>query len=628
MDDTSGRRIHPLVPAFIVAIVLLSIVTLSRSPLLSDQFRSFNSYYELRSFILSRASQYQNLLQPFYGSMRSNVAIPSASTEQSAAGTFTTTNVQVEGVDEPDLVKTDGTYLYVVSQNNVYIVRAHPPEQSRVVSKLTYSGSVDGIFLSQDRLAVIGSRYPTVQPLAQPGNFYGPIATFTIYDISDKTNPIVVKEFSLQGGYINLRLMSGYIYAIVQQSAIVYGSWGNAQVTFPTIQEDGKDIVLPPSDVYFNPTSESPISTYTIVLAIRVSDGMSNEISILTGFGSTIYASLTNIYLTFPNNPIIQLMRGAVGAPGTPTPAIFPGYTSDTTIFRIAISNGQAKVKASGTVPGRVLNQFSMDEYNEYFRVATTSSATLDKQTYVDVNNVYVLNEALIVVGSLQGLAPKEHIYAVRFMGDRAYVVTFEKIDPLFAISLDNPCQPRVINELKMPGFSQYLHPIGNGYIIGIGKDAIPSEQGDFAWYQGLKLALFHDENGNLTEVAKLLIGDRGSDTPVLNDHKAFTFDAQRSLMALPVLVAKVKNGYGTLPPYTYGDPVWQGALLFHITTQGFEPVGNITQMTQGQIINGNYQHLVDRIVLIGNFVYTISEQAVQVNNLETMSQVTTIQLQ
>jgi inhibitor of cysteine peptidase len=628
LDDSSGRRIRPFLPAIVFAIVLLSIIALVHPPLLSGQFRSFNSYYELRSFVLGRANQYQNLLQQSYGSMRSGVAIPGTNAEQSTPGGFTTTNVQVEGVDEPDIVKTDGTYLYVVSQNNVYIIQAYPTEQPRILSKLTYSGSVDGLFLSQDRLAVIGSQFPATQPLAQSDNYYGPLTAITIYDIADKAKPTVVKELSLQGGYINSRLTSGYIYAIVQQPAIVYGSWGNVQVTFPTIQEDSKNVVLSPSEVYFNPASNSPISTYTIILAIRISDGMSNAISILTGFGSTIYASLTSIYLTFPNNPIMPLIRGTIVAPSTFASALILQYSSDTTIFRIGISEGQAKVAASGTVPGRVLNQFSMDEYKAYFRVATTSSSTFDDQTYVEVNNVYVLDEGLSIVGSVQGLAPNEHIYAVRFMAERAYVVTFEKVDPLFAISLDDPRQPRVVNELKMPGFSQYLHPIGSGYIIGIGKDAVPSEEGNFAWYQGLKLSLFHDDNGDLTEVAKLLIGDRGSDTPVLNDHKAFTYDAERSMMALPVLVAKVKNGYGPLPPYTYGEPVWQGALLFHITTQGFELVGNITQMPRDQVFNGNYQYFVNRVVLIGNFVYTISEQALQVNDLETMSQLTTIQLQ
>jgi inhibitor of cysteine peptidase len=613
-------------PLAMIAIVLIGTLVLVRPSPLVGQFRSFNSYYELKAFVLGRAYEYRDLERNSYGPMMSGAAIPSAGTQQSTAGPFTTTNIQVEGVDEPDQVKTDGTYLYVVSQSNVFIIQAYPPGQSRILTKLSYPWPVEGIFLSQGRLVVIGSSYPSWQS----GSYDGPRSTFTIYDLVDKTNPTVVKEFSVQGSYINSRLTSGYVYAIVQQSAIAYGSWGNPQVTLPSIVENGKVISLAPSDVYFNPTSDYPIDAYTIILSIRVSDAVSKQISILSGFGSTIYASLTNIYLTFPNNPPIQPMVGAmqgnVGSPSFVPAIMFPGYALDTTIFRIAVANGEATVKASGTVPGRILNQFSMDEYNGYLRVATTSSAKIDDQKYVDVNNVYVLNEALSVIGSIEGLALTEHVDAVRFMGDRAYLVTFQKTDPLFVISLDNPRQPKVVNELKMPGFSQYLHPIGNGYIIGIGKNAIASEDGYFAWYQGLKISLFRDDNGNLTEVANLLIGDRGSDTPVLNDHRAFTYDAQRNIMALPLLIAKVQNGYGT-PPYAYGDPVWQGAMLFQVGNQGFKLLGNLTQMPQGEI-NGNYPYFVNRVVLIGDFVYTISEQAVQVNDLGTMSQVTTIQLQ
>jgi uncharacterized secreted protein with C-terminal beta-propeller domain len=555
-------------------------------------------------------------------------AVPSASTFQSS-NSFTTTNIQVEGVDEPDIVKTDGTYLYVLSQNKVFLILAFPADQSHIVSKLEYNGTVEGIFVSQDRLAVIRTGYPNVQP----DMYYSPEQTIlSIYDISDKSKPTIVKEISVQGSYINSRLTAGYIYAIIQQMAVQYGGWENVRVVPPTIQEDGVKEILPASETYYNPTSKAPVNTYTFVLAVRMMDGASNEVSVLTGIGSTIYASLSNIYLTFPENPIFYAHPGVMGLPIASAPSFWGGYGANTTIFRIAVSNGSVKVAATGSIPGQILNQFSMDEYNDYFRVATTSFRTEYDGNSVQVNNVYVLDESLKIVGSLEGLASKENIYAVRFMGDRAYVVTFEKIDPLYAISLDNPNQPKVLNELKMPGFSQYLHPIGNGYLIGVGKDAVQAEQGDFAWYQGLKISLFHaDENGNLSEVAKLLIGDRGSDSPALYDHRAFMFDPDRNVMALPVLVAQInKNGYaGTPPPNAYGDPVWQGAYIFQVSTlNGFELVGNITHISQGQPVGESYNFFVSRVVLIGNFVYTISDTTVKVNGMPNMVTVAEIQLQ
>ncbi len=597
-----------------MTIVLLGAVAIAYPPSILVELRSFNSYYQLSSYVLQRTREYRSYLDKFYGPVRMDeLAQPVAITSQ-VAGSYTTTNVQVEGVDEPDIAKTDGTYIYAVSQNRVFLVLAYPPEQSRIVSTLNFNGTVDGIFVSEDRLAVVETGH-----VAKEGEqFYGPDTRLIIYDITDRAKPVTVKEISIPGSYINSRLTEGYIYAVIQQPAIQYPSEWNVKVTLPTIKADGSKETLPPSRVYYSPSSKAPVDVYTIVIAVRIQDGTSNSVSALTGMGSTIYASFSNIYVAYPENPII-FRQPLLAVPGSFAPSFWGGFGGNTTIFRFSISSGQVNVAASGTIPGGILNQFSMDEYDGYFRVATTSFRQEYNGNYVQVNNVYVLDQSLNIVGSLEGLASKESIYAVRFLGDRAYVVTFEKIDPLFAISLDNPTQPRLLDKLVMPGFSQYLHPIGNGYLIGIGKEAVEAEQGDFAWYQGLKLSLFHaDDNGNLTEVAKLLIGDRGSDSPVLYDHRSFTYDPERTIMALPLMIAMIDKGgfIGTPPPDTYGVPVWQGAYVFRVSSEGFELLGKVTHIPEGRNVDGNYELFVNRVTLIGDFVYTLSSTRLEVNSL------------
>ncbi len=281
---------------------------------------------------------------------------------------------------------------------------------------------------------------------------------------------------------------------------------------------------------------------------------------------------------------------------------------------------------------GTVLNQFSLDEYQGYLRVATTGYSRLLNQTQVQVNNVYVLDQGLKVVGSLEGLAPNERIYSVRFLGDVGYVVTFERIDPLFAISFANPAKPVVLGALALTGFSDYLHPIGNGLLIGVGKETVPAPQeAGYVLYMGVKLSLFHVyDNGSSAEISKYVIGDRGSDTPVSTDHRAFVYDAGKGIVAFPVLVAQIDKSADEGNPSIFdsGTPVWQGAYLFNVSPQsGFQLIGRVTQIPSGVSVSENPDYYINRIVIIGDYVYTISNMMVSVNSLTGLSQVGEIRL-
>ncbi len=220
-------------------------------------------------------------------------------------------------------------------------------------------------------------------------------------------------------------------------------------------------------------------------------------------------------------------------------------------------------------------------------------------------------------------------------MGERCYLVTFKKVDPLFVISLEDPANPRVLGKLKIPGYSNYLHPYSENLLIGIGKETVEAEEGDFAWYQGVKISLFDvSDVENPKELAKYIIGDRGTESPVLWDHKALLFDKERNLLAIPVLVAEIdeeKYPEGA-PPYTHGDYVWQGAYVFSITENSITLRGGITHVEDdSDLLKSGYyfysEHSVKRTLYIGDFLYTISDKNIKMNNLTTLQEVNEIEL-
>ncbi|MGB9671640.1 MAG: beta-propeller domain-containing protein [Candidatus Bathyarchaeales archaeon] len=257
---------------------------------------------------------------------------------------------------------------------------------------------------------------------------------------------------------------------------------------------------------------------------------------------------------------------------------------------------------------------------------------TLESPTsYSGMNSLYVLNMDLEVVGSLEDVAPKEQIHSVRFMGDICYLVTFRKVDPFFVIDLTDPYNPKVLGELKINGYSDYLHIYDENHVIGVGKETVPAEEGAFSWYQGVKISLFDVTNvSKPEEIAKYIIGERGTDSPVLRDHKAFLFDRERNLLVIPVLVADVdESEYPQgVPPYVCGKPVWQGAYVFAISLELEEKIalrGTITHVENGNVMDST--HHVMRALYIGDFLYTISESKVKINSLLDLSEIKELNL-
>ncbi|MCW4038564.1 MAG: beta-propeller domain-containing protein [Candidatus Bathyarchaeota archaeon] len=520
---------------------------------------------------------------------------------------YSTTNIQVTGVDEADIVKTDGGYIYLTSNATAYILQAYPPEEAKVLSKLEFNTTVVGLFVNEDRLVVFQD--PSFNPYAGEFRTYIPSSykmktSILIYDISDRVNPVLERHTTVDGQYFSSRMIEEYIYVVIIEPAQLIN--GN-EVLLPEIQAGNRTIAVEVSDIYHTDFPNTH-DFFTSIVAINVHDATQKPTieTFLLGTTSCLYVSLENIYLTSPEY----------------------SSTAGTNIHRINIGNGEITYAENGFVPGYVLNQFSMDEYRSYFRIATTHRGA---------NHIYTLDQQMEVIGKLEDLAPGEAIYSTRFMGDRCFLVTFRKVDPLFVIDLEDPTNPQVLGKLKIPGYSDYLHPYDETHLIGVGKETVAAEEGDFAWYQGVKIALFDVSNVSLPkEIAKIEVGDRGTDSPVLRDHKAFLFDKTRHLLVLPILLAEIDETQYPLgvPPSTHGDYVYQGAYVFNVSkSEGIRLNGRITHLDDdtsllksGYYFSSAYE--VNRALYVEDVLYTISDKMVKLNSLTDLTELGTINLE
>ncbi|NIO37884.1 hypothetical protein GTO27_09305 [Candidatus Bathyarchaeota archaeon] len=580
------------------------------SPVSAPQFpllSAFQSDEELKNFLKANSKNQG----PFwiYGPEDVRLQTSLDSTFSFEGGTLTsnafshsTTNIQVAGVDEVDIVKVDNKgYMYAVSGNAVYILKAYPPTQAEIVSRITFDDLYPiGIFVNGDNLVVLGSEYQL--PTVYDRYYVTDIKTFMkVYDVSDPDKPMLLRDLSISGSYFNSRMIGSYVYFVVSEAAYLV----NETLSLPEINSDGKVIQIDPTEIrYFNGTDD--YYQYTTFIAVNVRNVTEAPVYLPIMLGGTcnMYVSLSNIYVTYRSWY----------------------YNGNTTIYRIRVQGSNMTCEARGTVPGHERNQFSMDEYNDYFRIETTSWT----QDWTTQTNLYVLDMNLSMVGKLEGLALGENFHSARFMGDRAYFVTFKKTDPLFVIDVSQPTNPSVLGELHIPGYSDYLHPYDETHLIGVGKHTVEAEEGDFAWYQGIKISLFDvSDVTNPLQLDNIIIGERGSDSPVLYDHKAFLFDRPKNLLIMPILEAKIdRSKYpGEVPPNAYGEPIWQGAYVFDVSlSHGFILKGRITHLKTGMSIYEE-SYWVGRSLYIEDVLYTVSSHKVKLNVLDDLSPILEIEL-
>jgi inhibitor of cysteine peptidase len=600
------------------------------NPLAISDMKTFSDTTELRNYLSANSQGAANYaggpldLKLFRGSSSdgslTGAAPPMAAESTSQGNSYSITNIQVAGVDEADIVKNDGNYLYIASndysnsQSNIYILKADP-QDPRTVTKITLDNNVylAGMYLSQDsnKLIVIGSEYQvyaldTVAPreiMISP--IFHEVRTFVnVYDVSDKVNPVLARNFTLSGSYFNSRMIGDHIYAVVSQPAYILE---NNALPLPRVYADTVVSEIAPSKIYYSDSATysdivNNYFTYTTFVGFNINDigEKLTNMTVLMGGASNMYVSLDNIYVTYP------------------TWSETGDYTS---IYRVSVNQNTLEFEAKGSVPGYIINQYSMDEYNGNFRVATTS------QKQQSSNNVYVLNMDLAIVGSIENLAVTERIYSARFMGDKAYLVTFRQIDPFFVLDLSNPAQPRVAGELKIPGYSSYLHMYDDNHVIGLGMEN-----------STVKLSLFDVTNvNNPIETAKYIVEGDYTSSNALYDPKAFLFDKAKELLVIPVSITQygvIDSRIAILPSdkdigIALQGGYWQGAYVFKLTQAGFKLEGGITheENINQQYYFGDYNLNVNRALYIDTTLYTLSNGKVKLNSLTDLTEIAEINL-
>ena len=561
---------------------------------LSLELKTFSSYDELENFLrtnMENARYFEELyLTPFIGSGEVDLINP----PPKASTDYSTTNIQVAGVDEADIIKTDGSYLYVVSSNTVYILKAYPPEQAEVLSKITLNETDNiEIYVKEDKLAVLQNYY-TFKVLENSDTHPSSGDSFIkIYDISDKSNPVLTKNISLVGTLSSSRMLGNYIYAVVSQPAMKQSSNGtDFEVILPKIYTDSVVEEVNPTEISYVDISDI-FYYFTTVVAINIIDDTQATTyeSFLTGSTSSIYVSLSNMYLTVPNtNAWFSFDVGVA--------------REETLIYKVKLDEEKIVLDAEGNVAGYVLNQFSMDEFQGFFRVATTEWSGEGPK-----NNLFILDMNLNIVGELENIAQGERIYSARFISDRCYLVTFKQIDPFFVIDISNPTDPKILGELKIPGFSSYLHPYDENHVIGIGKQD-----------NNVKLSLFNVTNVNtpIEAAEPYIVQGEWSDSTVLMDHKAFLFDKSKQLLVLPLSIQEGDD---------YINGFWQGAYIFNITlSNGFVLKGNVTHQ-ENSTDQWDTEHWIVRTLYIDDVLYTISERKIKMNSIENLDLLQQIEL-
>lgn len=471
---------------------------------------------------------------------------------------FSGTNNQEVGVDEPDIVKTDGERIIVASGNVLRVIDVGPdgPTSEKTI-KLGENLWANEILLNGDTVLVMSNSWTDV-PLQKPALdsssvFYpGGVSTTLISEVNLATGQIE-RTFEFEGGYLSARQIDGtariVLSAVTGQFPFVYPSNDAAK---DSAEKANRDLVASSTIEQWLPTyrildSEGEVTDSgpivecdrmhlpqdfsgfgsLAVLTIDLDQGLEliDSLAVLTD-GQTIYASTDRLAVATARWPEWDDVTGeVVESSDVFTTAIHTFDISDPTT---------TSYRASGSVRGHLLDQFSMSEYDGALRVATTEGAPwFNSEPGQSESFVTVLGEdegALVELGQVGGLGKGEQIFAVRFMGPTAYVVTFEQVDPLYTIDLSDPAAPTLLGELKIPGFSTYLHPVADGRLIGIGQDAT-----DDGRTTGAQVSSFDvSDLTNPTRTATLDMGDNTS-SAVDWDKKAFTWWDSANTAFVPI---------------------------------------------------------------------------------------------
>ena len=655
----------------------------------TDELKKFNSKSEIIDFLkLNTQSSGYNayygrgmMMEEMAMSDSVGAAPTAAKADGGGASDYSTTNIQVAGVDEADFIKNDGKYIYMITNNKLVIVEAYPAEDAKVVSEVNIKGYARELFLNEDKLIVFTQASDESYGFAMydiiPRPMYKTKTVALVLDVSDRENPELLHTYDVNGYYVTSRMIGDYVYLVAQDNVYYYQEY----IDLPAVRDEAKVIARP--EVYYFDNFEDNYN-FNTVMGIDLGTGDVDAKTFMMGYGNTIYVSENNMYITYQKNSyyryygtysqesfkdvVLPLLPGdirdAVAAIDSEdiseaekwdkiSSKLEEMYNrmeesdkedfmqeiqdamdeyqirkeeerSKTVIHRLNLKDGKVNYGSRGEVKGQLLNQFSLDESDGYLRVATTFNAWLRQS--VQYNNVYVLDSSMRTVGKLEKIAPDERIYSTRFMGDRLYMVTFKQVDPLFVIDMSDVSAPKILGELKIPGFSNYLHPYDEGHIIGVGKDTGENEWGGVST-KGVKIALFDvTDVENPKQVDQVVIGEQGTDSEALYDHKAFLFDKKNNLLVIPIREIKDTKVFDNRWGY-YRTRVWQGAYVFTITDESLEIRGKITHSEDEDNYWYNSDKSVRRSLFMDNVLYTVSNQMIKMNDMVTLEALGSVSL-
>ena len=545
------------------------------------------------------------------GSKGENTSASLSDDNADSENDYSTTTEQVEGVTEADIVKTDGEYIYYVNDKTLSIFKADG-ENTRLVSKTKLSHAENynlygEMFLKDDRLVLLKTNYyaPVATNVLVDYNYndYKETVLIEIYDISDKTSPKKLAESCQDGMYNSSRMVGDYIYLI-----------SNCHINTATIDKDDPTTFVPttqingvcepvPADSIYRYEQEQYNTQYTVVGAFNYKDGNLNDTVSLLGGTDNIYCSQGNIILADTSYSQKEEKDDATII-----------SQEITTVSRLTIKNGEIEYKTSGEVEGTLENQFFIDEHNGYFRFVTTVTKSVEKKHKFDNSEhevvsyssetfakLTILDSELKKTGEITDIAKGERVYSARFMGDTAYFVTFRQTDPLFSADLSDPKNPKILGELKIPGFSEYMYPYGDGLLLGFGMEADENT----GRTTDLKLSMFNiGDPANVTEQDKTIVKGYEYST-ALSNHKAMLVDPQKNLI-------------GFAATYDYYQIKY---MIYKYTGSGFERVAAIDIETDYK-----YYAMDDiRGLFVGDYFYVVSKDALQIFDMNEYRQILTI---
>lgn len=679
----------------------------------TNNVKKFNNYAELKKFLQDNStgggSSYSRGMMEMVsmgdtvpsanlavGAGSKAASAPAAEDNQAATPNtdYSSTNNQVAGVDEADIIKTDGNYVYALVRNELFIIKAVPATSTQIISKITFADRPQDILIDGQNLAVFGADNQLyAQSVYRSFRRQNPYTFFKVFDLKDPARPQQVRDLEFEGNYRDARLIGDYVYIITN----TYSGYLIDDVVVPRVIENGKILAQDCSggkrcyapDVYYFDRPYDSFS-YTGIKAINIKNNGEaiNGQEYLMEANQNLYVSANNIYLTYTQylseydleqdvkrqlvypqlsaddqNKIAQIeaapgfilsrseKRSKVAQTIEQYLSALPSESQTawqtkidealkqelvakaaelekTVIHKIGISGGLIEYRAKGEVSGQILNQFSMDEKGNYFRLATTRNrqwSRLSEQSSDSYSNIYILDSELKTIGRLENLATTERIYAARFFGDRLYLVTFRQTDPLYAISLVDPYKPEVLGAIKVPGYSNYLHPVdaSGAKLIGFGRDADVDSDGRTK-IKGLKLSLFDfSDLSKPRELDTYIIGDSSSDSIALSDHHAFLYAPTKKLLVIPA---------------TWRDTLSQtnfaGALVFSMENDRFILKGKLDHSAGGKYNAPDYwggfsyyDNSVKRSFYIGDNLYTFSNKFLKTNSLGDLSELKSLVL-